>query len=165
MPTDDVEYYSIVGNILESNEFQNLKKFIHHGTSRYEHSLRVSYEAYKYAKKHNLDYKAVAIGGLLHDFFENSNDPTLKERFFATFNHPSIAVSNAVNRFNVNELETDIIGSHMFPINKKIPMHKESWIVNLYDKRVGLTEWAYQLGRKLCYSTNLFLIFILNSLK
>lgn len=165
MPTDDTEYCNIVNYILETTEFQNLKKFIHHGTSRYDHSLKVSYQAYKYAKKHNLDYNAVAIGGLLHDFFENSSNPTLKERFFATFDHSQIAVNNARDRFNVNELEADIISSHMFPINKKVPMHKESWIVSLYDKKIGMAEWACQFGRQISYATNLFLILVLNSIK
>ena len=61
-------------------EFLKLKKCEHHGISRFDHSLKVSYKAYKFAKKNNLDYKAVAVGGLLHDFFIDEN-VGLKEKF------------------------------------------------------------------------------------
>ena len=49
MPRD---YYEIVKDILESEEFQKRKKFAHHGSiSVYDHSLRVSMVAYELSKK------------------------------------------------------------------------------------------------------------------
>ena len=69
----DKEYLEIVSYILNNEEFLKLKKCEHHGISRFDHSLKVSYKAYKFAKKNNLDYKAVAVGGLLHDFFTDEN--------------------------------------------------------------------------------------------
>ena len=69
-------------------EFLELKKCEHHGISRFEHSIKVSYNAYKFAKKHNLDYKEVAVGGLLHDFFIEQNYG-IKQRLFSTFTNLS----------------------------------------------------------------------------
>lgn len=57
----DKEYLDIVNDILYSKEFLKLKNCEHHGISRYDHSLKVSYKAYKYAKKHNLDYKRLQL--------------------------------------------------------------------------------------------------------
>jgi len=162
---EDAEYLELVSHILDDDDFKKLQNFLHHGVSRYEHSLKVSYQAYKYAKKHNLNYKEVAVGGLLHDFFENTSDPTMKERFITTFRHSNIAEYNATKKFNVNQMEADIIGSHMFPINKRIPKYKESWLVSLYDKKVCFSEFSNKCKYQMSCLSNLFALFLLNSIK
>lgn len=162
---DDIEYHYIVDEILNDEEFMKLKSFKHHGISRYEHSLIVSYKAYKYAKKHNLDYVSVAKAGLLHDFFVNSDNPNMYERFITTFKHTKLASSNAYKQFGINELESNIIEAHMFPINTTLPKHKESWVVNLIDKKVSILDWLNTLKYKTGYVCNLFVLFLFNSLK
>ena len=69
MNINDDNYLSIVGNILSNEEFNKIKKVEHHGTTRFDHSLRVSYFSYKISKFIHLDYEATARAGLLHDFF------------------------------------------------------------------------------------------------
>ena len=160
----DEDYLNIVKHILNSNDFLKLKKCEHHGISRYDHSLKVSYQAYKFAKKHNLDYKSVAIGGLLHDFFNDEN-VSLKEKFISTFNHPLKAEANALEKFNVNTKEADIIKSHMFPLNLVVHKYKESWLVSLYDKKVALLEFSYKLGYKLRYASNFTILLLFNFIK
>lgn len=160
----DEEYITIVKHILNNEEFLKLKNYEHHGITRFDHSLKVSYQAYKFAKKHNLDYKSVAIGGLLHDFFHSSN-VSLKEKFISTFNHPLKAEVNALEKFNVNTKEADIIRSHMFPLNLVVPKFKESWLVSLYDKKVALFEFSYKLGYKLRYASNLIILLLFNFIK
>ena len=51
----DIEYNNIVQNILENEEFNKIKKIEHHGISRFDHSLKVSYYAYRVAKFLKLD--------------------------------------------------------------------------------------------------------------
>ncbi len=165
MQINDEEYLKIVSDILNDSRFLNLKTFVHHGVSRYEHSLKVSYKAYKYAKKKNLDYTSVARGGLLHDFFENSNNPKSKERFLKTFTHSKIALENANQKFNINELEADIIVSHMFPINQIVPKHKESWLVSMIDKKIGLCEWGTKFKYQICYLSNFLMLLLFNFIK
>ena len=160
----DEEYITIVKHILNNEEFLKLKNCEHHGISRFDHSLKVSYQAYKFAKKHNFDYKSVAIGGLLHDFFNDEN-VNLKEKFISTFNHPLKAEANALEKFNVNSKEADIIKSHMFPLNLVVPKYKESWLVSLYDKKVALFEFSYKLGYKLRYASNLTILLLFNFIK
>ena len=160
----DEEYINIVKHILNNEEFLKLKKYEHHGITRFDHSLKVSYQAYKFAKKYDLDYKSVAIGGLLHDFFHSSN-VSLKEKIISTFNHSLKAEMNALEKFNVNRKEADIIRSHMFPLNLVVPKYKESWLVSLYDKKVALLEFSYKLGYKIRYASNLSILLLLNFIK
>ena len=65
----DVKYIKLVQDILDNEEFSKMGEVKHHDSNRLDHSLKVSYYSYKIARKLHLDYKSVARGGLLHDFF------------------------------------------------------------------------------------------------
>lgn len=76
------EWYSLVENILENKEFQKRIYFVHHkNKSVFEHSIKVSYDAYVFTINKNIDSKKCAIIGLLHDFYpylwKNSNNINL----------------------------------------------------------------------------------------
>ena len=43
----DSEYLKIVRNILENDEFKKMEQIEHHGITRLDHSLKVSYYSYK----------------------------------------------------------------------------------------------------------------------
>jgi uncharacterized protein len=158
------EYLSLVKDILYDDDFIKLKNCNHHGTTRYDHSLKVSYSAYKIAKKYKLSYEEVAISALLHDFF-NNEDASLKERFKATFTHPVEAENNARDKFNITEKEAKIIRCHMFPINLTLPRDRESWVVTICDKIVYFQEYSLNILYKLRYSINIFAILLLNFLR
>ena len=158
------EYISIVKNILEDKEFLKLKKCNHHGTTRYKHSLNVSYNSYKLAKRFNLSYIEVARAALLHDFFNNEH-ATWKDRVKATFTHPLKAENNARDKFNITEKEAKIIRSHMFPINLTLPRDKESWIVTICDKFAYFNEYFSKILYKFSFSVSIFLIIFLNFIK
>ena len=113
---------------------------MHHiGESVYEHTLRVSFDSYKIAKKVGWDYKAAAIGGILHDFYDKpwqtskEKTPFLKKHGFV---HAEQARKNALKYFpeKINPKIEDIIKKHMFPLNKRPPKYKESWLITLVDK-------------------------------
>lgn len=162
---NDNEFTNIVGHILDNEEFNKIKEIEHHGISRFDHSLKVSYYSYKVAKALKLDYYDVARAGLLHDFFLSDDERTLKDRFLSTFVHPKKAEKNADIIFGINEREADIIRTHMFPVNLSVPRYAESWVVNFVDKVVGTYEFSKKFGYKLSYAANLYLIFLFNSLK
>ena len=65
----DQNYYKLVEDILDNEEFQSLKNVAHHGLNRYDHCLRVSYYSYKITKLLSLSPDEVARAALLHDFF------------------------------------------------------------------------------------------------
>lgn len=161
---NDDKYIGIVNNILKNEEFNKINNIEHHGISRLEHSLKVSYYSYKLAKFLKLNYYSVARGGLLHDFFLSSNDRTDKERLLDTFTHPKRALKKASNTFNLSDMEKDIIIGHMFPLYRSIPKYFESWIVNLTDKVIGTYELLYHYSCNLNYGANYLYLFILLSL-
>ena len=162
---NDLRYRKIVKNILDSEEFNKIKNIEHHGITRYDHSLKVSYYSYKIAKTLKLDYRQVARGGLLHDFFLSDEDRTFKDKFLSTFVHPKKAEKNAIKYFGVTEKEADMIRSHMFPVNLTIPRYAESWVVNIVDKVVGIYEFGMKFSKQLRYASNLYLLFLINILK
>ena len=162
---NDLKYRKIVKNILDDDEFNKIKNIEHHGITRYDHSLKVSYYSYKIAKTLKLDYKQVARGGLLHDFFLSDEDRTFKDKFLSTFIHPKKAEKNAIKYFDVTEKEADMIRSHMFPVNLTIPRYAESWVVNIVDKAVGIYEFGRKFSKQLRYASNLYLLFLINILK
>ena len=161
---NDKKYMDLVNDIYYNDEFNKIKKIEHHGISRFDHSLKVSYYSYKISKFLRLDYKSVARAGLLHDFFFSDENRNRKDRFISTFKHPKVSVLNSIINFNLNSKEIDIIKSHMFPINLTIPKYAESWIVNFVDKCVAICEFYKKFSTifKLKYATNIYLLFLIN---
>ena len=157
----DKEYKKIVKDIFRNVEFKKLYNIEHHGISRMEHSVKISYYSYKIAKKLGMDYVSVARGGLLHDFFLNGDERNCKERFFDTFTHPKRALNTSIEHFNINKIEKNIIVSHMFPIYISFPKYKESFLVNLVDKVIGGKELLRGFACKFRYQFNYSYILLL----
>jgi uncharacterized protein len=162
---EDLEYMQIVESILENENFNKIKKYEHHGVTRFEHSLKVSYYSYIVAKKLRLNYREVARGGLLHDFFYSPNERTKKERIISTFVHPKKAVATATENFNLTDKEKDMIRAHMFPIGLSIPKYMESWIVSLVDKTVAVGEVMTLVRSKMSFAYNMSAILLFNVIK
>ena len=162
----DKEYKKIVKEILRNNEFKKMYYIEHHGISRWEHLLKISYYSYKIAKKMKLDYVSVARGALLHDFYLDGDERTTKRKFLDTFSHPKKALETSIDIFNVNSMEQNIIVSHMFPIYPVLPKYKESILVDMVDKIIGGHEMLREYRCKFKYRFNylfvLLMIFLLN---
>ena len=162
----DKEYKRIVKDILRNEEFKKLYNIEHHGISRYEHLLKISYKSYIAAKKLHLDYRSVARGGLLHDFYLDGDERSGKRKFLDTFTHPTKALETSRINFNLNEKEENIIVSHMFPTFPVLPRYKESILVNIVDKIFGFAEMMREYRCKCRYGFNytyvLFLLFMVN---
>ena len=164
----DQEYLSIINNIMENEEFKQMNNIKHHNTTRMNHLLKVSYGSYKVAKLFNLDYKDVARGGLLHDFYTeevNKCDKIKDKVLLFSMKHPENAAENAMRNFELSDKELNIIKTHMFPIDYKVPKYAESWIVSIVDKVVSFTEFGKKFRYSLTYAANLYLLFIFNVLK
>ena len=157
----DKDYKKIVKDIFRNSNFKKLYNIEHHGISRMEHSIKISYYSYKIAKKLGMDYVSVARGGLLHDFFLDGDERTGKRKFLDTFTHPKRALKTTMDNFKVNEIEQNIIVSHMFPIYLSTPKYKESFLVNLVDKVVGFKELLRGFRCKCSYKINYTYVFLL----
>ncbi len=127
-------------DITSNKDFNKLKKELHHGITRYDHSYRVAKWTYKIAKLfHMKNIETTTRAALLHDFYTNKDlegNSSVKKLSI----HPSIALENAMNHFELNELGQNIIETHMFPCNFNIPKYKESWLVSMIDKSVATYE-------------------------
>ena len=62
-------------------------------------------------------------------------------------------------------MEKDIISTHMFPVNLRIPKYFESWIVDLVDDIVAVYEKTYILRKQLSTSVSFMFIILLNYLR
>lgn len=81
----------------------------------------------------------MAIAGLLHDFYANDWQNNTKKRKLKEmhgFVHAKDAAQNAKKFFPelVDDKIYDMILTHMFPLNKRLPKYKESWILTFVDK-------------------------------
>ncbi len=145
----DEEFQKIINDIITNKEFLRRKEFLHHGDiSVYEHSLKVSYKAYKMAKFWHTDYESAAIAGLLHDFYEKPwQEDKTKHKFFEQhgFTHAKNSLVNTQKHFKeylTPQIENAIL-RHMFPLNIIPPKYAIGWIVTLSDKIVSLEVFRY----------------------
>lgn len=158
---NDKEYKKIIKDIFRNVEFKKLYNIEHHGISRMEHSLKISYFSYKIAKILKMDYVSVARGALLHDFFLDGDERNIRKKFIDTFTHPKRALQTSIDNFGVNKIEMNIIVSHMFPIYLSVPKYKESLLVNFVDKVIGFKELVRGFACKFNYKFNYSYVFIL----
>ncbi len=150
-PTID-EFKSIIKDITSNENILALKERIQHASnSRFYHCLCVSYYTYVICKKLGLDYTSAARGAMLHDFYYYDwRDKHVEgQKKFHAFRHPRIALNNAKDLFELNEIEQDIIVKHMWPLTIILPTYKESYIVTLVDKYCATYELFKTIKRKL----------------
>jgi len=133
------EFYNICSDILENEHFQLLKEEKHHGTSRYNHSIRVAIKTYMTARSRGWSYVEITRAALLHDFYTN-DDLNNVDPAKALVIHPNVAAKNAKKYFNVSKRVQDMIKTHMYPVTKEMPKTKEALLISLIDKEVGTYE-------------------------
>ena len=131
-------------DILNSEGMNDSKRYIQHGdTSVYDHCVSVAHMSLKIANTLNLKFDTVTLvrGSLLHDYFLYDWHERDESHRLHGYYHSEKALSNAKRDFELNEVEEDMIRSHMFPLNiSKVPRHKESVILCLADKLVSAAE-------------------------
>lgn len=135
-------YLQIIEDIIQHEKVLSMKNFIQHGnTSCLEHSLYVSYNSFLHSRRMGLDYRSVARGGLLHDFFLYDWHGEKPKEGLHGFIHPSIALENASKYFDLNKKEIDIIENHMWPLTiGQLPKYKETFVVISVDKYCSSLE-------------------------
>lgn len=146
------EFNEIVDGILNSQEVMGLKKYPHHrDINRLQHVFSVTYLAYYISKKLSLDYKSAARAASMHDLFYYDwyDGETWKWHNMHGFKHPYFAYLNAKELYpQINEVESDIIKKHMWPLTPALPKYKESFVVSLCDKYCATREFLYSSNEK-----------------
>ena len=131
------EFDAIINDITNHARFQELKMELHHGISRYEHSLRVAKMTYYMTKFLQLDYERATRAALLHDFFfnEDMEKYTTSEVFRY---HQYEALKNAQECFDIDSKQANMIETHMFPVCHEMYRYKAAltmgiWIIFLFN--------------------------------
>lgn len=125
-------------------------RYMQHGnTSVFRHSVSVAYYSYYLALKMHAPVNETALirGALLHDYFLYDWHERDDSHKWHGFHHAKKALDNAMEDFELNEVEQDMIRCHMFPLNLRPPKYMESWILCYADKVCSGVETAVGFKR------------------
>ena len=149
----DYEFYYSIADILSNQVVMSSDNIMHHSkTSCYRHMFNVAYYSYKMCKFLKLDYVSAARGAMLHDLYlytwhkERGVIMELLKRH--PWIHPKIALQNALQNFELNDIEKDIISEHMWPVTIKFPKYAETFIVGIADKFCCVMEVLHDLFKR-----------------
>ncbi|MEG0470409.1 HD domain-containing protein [Amedibacillus sp. YH-ame10] len=148
------EYLDCIKDLLGLDQINELQDYVQHmHTSRFQHSLNVSYYTFLLARKFHLDAYSAARAGLLHDLYlyDRHHDEIPFEGKHRSA-HPKVALENARKATMVNAIIEDAILHHMWPITFHRPKTKEGLILQAVDKYCALSEVLQQCGRKIRYN-------------
>ena len=151
------EFEKLINDIDHNKKFSLLKRELHHGITRYDHSMRVARWTYKICNLFKMKNKDITTrAALLHDFYINE-DLNKVSSVKALNVHPSKALENSKKFFEINSIQEDIIVNHMFPCTKKLPKTKEGLLVSGVDKAVSTYE---MLRFKASLYAGIYLLFL-----
>lgn len=133
--------------LINNSRLKKTSEYIQHGnTSCLLHTFAVAHYSIRLAEYLGMNCKTNELirGALLHDYFLYDWHDGLKERRMHGFTHPSAALKNADQDFDLTLIERDIIKKHMFPLTIMPPSYKESWLVCLVDKACSMYESTHR---------------------
>ena len=146
-------FFEIIKDIISNETVKQMKNYRQHcNTSCYKHCMQVAYFTYIACKKLSLDYVSATRAAMLHDLFLYDWRKKYRNVDLSglhAFIHPKIALKNASELFELNNLEKDIIEKHMWPVTLSFPKYKESYIVTIMDKYSACLETYLYIKSKL----------------
>lgn len=128
--------------LLDSPQVQSMDQWRHHfDVTCYEHSLFVSYVAFRMARALGMDCRSAARVGLLHDLYLYSPyDPT-SHPGNQCFYHPVAALRNAKELVpDLTRQEQNAILTHMWPLARHMPRCRLAILINVADKFCATLE-------------------------
>ena len=91
------------------------------------------------------DVTSLVRGAFLHDFYLYDWHDSTQHQKGHGFHHPALALRNAERCFSLNDIERNIIISHMWPLTlRSIPKCREAVIVCIVDKWCSTEETLFQ---------------------
>lgn len=135
-------FLSCTAGLIAAPEVQAMKLWRHHRSiTCYQHSLFVSYVAFRLARRFGWDQRAAARAGLLHDLY--LYDPSSLPSREQCRRHPVAALENARRLCpDLTEPEANAIRSHMWPLASCRPRSSVAAAVILADKLCSMVEAA-----------------------
>ncbi len=139
--------YSYLKKIYPYKNVQRMKTYCQHGNvSTFHHCRKVAACSYWLDQRlHAMSDPASLIrGAFLHDYYLYDWHVPDKSHRLHGYRHPKTALRNAEQEFDLNEIERDIIRSHMWPLTLfHMPKSKEAALVCLADKICTLQEFFH----------------------
>ncbi|MDA3847796.1 MAG: phosphohydrolase [Vallitaleaceae bacterium] len=134
-------FIDIIRPVYNNRHIQEMRLYPNHrDTSCLEHSLNVSYTAYRIGKALNLDAKSLARASMFHDFYLYDWHIKGNRKGLHGMMHAAEAYNNTIKYFEVNEKEKDMILTHMWPLNPKLPKYIESILLMCVDRYCTVLE-------------------------
>lgn len=138
-----LEFMDKIERLLEEKRIKEMQNYIQHGSiSCLKHSISVAYYSFWLVRKLHIRCDEVALirGAMLHDYFLYDWHENERWHKWHGFRHPNFALKNAMEDFDLNEVEQEIIKKHMWPLTIVPPTCREAWIVNGMDTCTSLME-------------------------
>lgn len=133
------------------------KEYPHHGsTTVFDHSLHVACKSLQIVHTLHLhvDERSLVVGALLHDYFLYDWHEKVQWHRLHGIRHPRFALDNALEDYQLNDIERDIIRHHMFPGTFVCPHTLEGWVVCLADKLCAVGEGYSPFRRGMRHSAD-----------
>ncbi|MCQ2742175.1 MAG: hypothetical protein MJ239_02620 [Bacilli bacterium] len=131
------------GDILRDPRYQILATLKQHRCSNtMRHCIEVTKGCLKQAKfgRISVDVKSMVRGALLHDYYLYEYTSDRRKGHF--HHHGEWAAQNAMKDFGLNDLENNMVCTHMWPISIfKFPRTREGFILTVQDKWVSFKEF------------------------
>jgi uncharacterized protein len=138
------DFYNHIKDLLDSDSIKDMNNYNQHGNvTCLQHCVGVGIFSLIFVRNMGIkcDERALVRGALLHDYFQYDWHEKTPHRRWHGFTHANTALKNATRDFELSDIEKDIIEKHMWPLNLlKVPLCKESWIVNIIDTYCSLLE-------------------------
>ncbi|HIT90713.1 MAG TPA: HD domain-containing protein [Candidatus Merdenecus merdavium] len=138
-----IDYYDYVKDLLDTESVKSMNQFIQHGNiTCLQHSLGVGIFSLIFVRNLGIpcNERALVRGALLHDYFLYDWHEKEDNHKWHGFTHAKTALNNATRDFELNHIEKDIIGKHMWPLNIMPPTCREAWVVNIIDTYCSTLE-------------------------
>lgn len=144
---NQIEFEEIIADLLQDSDVLSMQDIPQHNKTSncLEHSIYVAYMTFLFCRRWNLDYIDATRAALLHDFALvnwEENDIGVKR----LWKHPHMALENAKSKYNLTEMQQDIIVKHMWPLTRPLPRHRESFVVSMADKLCAVIEMSHLVG-------------------
>ena len=143
-PAERAHLHEQLRGVADDPQALAMRQFIQHGcVTTYEHCLRVMMLAYWLNLRLHCHARERSLlrGAFLHDFYLYDWHRCRTITRWHGFKHPLIARYNADAVFRLNEIEKNIIQSHMWPLTLPwVPRCREAVLVCIADKLAALWE-------------------------
>lgn len=137
-------YQKKLEEIKKAPEIRKMRAYSQHTVSNtYDHVFHVARMSHKIGKglRLKVDEESMLRGAVLHDYYLYDFHQVPIGAYQHGTTHALTALNNAMERFELNEREKNIIYSHMWPLNlTHLPRCREAWIVTLADKICAFEE-------------------------